>query len=162
MALLPVINRLLVGRYNLKFVPFDTISNALLRTTGKSPMIRISAAFRSTGAAAHANDTVHAEHSSQTQGLASDLDSLTGQMLTKQVIVITGERIAEVGPEGKVNIPAGARVIAVAGTPARGVGSGADELRSPGYRVSSATTSVARCVASIRLVAHRVRSATSS
>ena len=38
-------------------------------------------------------------------------DSLTGQMLTKQVILITGERIAEVGPEGKVTIPAGMRVI---------------------------------------------------
>ena len=38
-------------------------------------------------------------------------DSISGQMLTKQVIVITGERIAEVGPEGKVTPPAGARVI---------------------------------------------------
>ena len=38
-------------------------------------------------------------------------DSISGQMLTKQVIVITGERIVEVGPEGKVMPPAGARVI---------------------------------------------------
>ena len=38
-------------------------------------------------------------------------DSVTGQMLTKQVIIVTGERIAEVGPEGKVTIPAGTRVI---------------------------------------------------
>ena len=38
-------------------------------------------------------------------------DSITGQMLTKQVIIVTGERITEVGPEGKVTIPAGMRVI---------------------------------------------------
>jgi imidazolonepropionase-like amidohydrolase len=38
-------------------------------------------------------------------------DSITGQMLTKQVIIVTGERIAEVGPEGKVAIPSGMRVI---------------------------------------------------
>ena len=38
-------------------------------------------------------------------------DSLTGQMLTKQVVLITGEKIAEVGPEGRVTIPAGVRVI---------------------------------------------------
>ena len=38
-------------------------------------------------------------------------DSKSGQMLTKQVVVILGERITEVGPEGRVTIPAGARVI---------------------------------------------------
>ena len=38
-------------------------------------------------------------------------DSLTGQMLTKQVVLVQGERITEVGPEGKVTIPAGTRVI---------------------------------------------------
>jgi imidazolonepropionase-like amidohydrolase len=38
-------------------------------------------------------------------------NSTTGQMLTKQVVLITGERITEVGPEGQVKIPAGVRVI---------------------------------------------------
>jgi imidazolonepropionase-like amidohydrolase len=38
-------------------------------------------------------------------------DSKTGQMLTKQVVVISGERVTEVGPEGQVKIPAGAEVI---------------------------------------------------
>ena len=38
-------------------------------------------------------------------------DSKTGQMLTKQVVVLAGERITEVGPEGQVKIPAGAQVI---------------------------------------------------
>lgn len=38
-------------------------------------------------------------------------DSISGQMLRGQIIVVTGERIAESGPEGKVTIPAGARVI---------------------------------------------------
>jgi imidazolonepropionase-like amidohydrolase len=38
-------------------------------------------------------------------------DSVTGQMLVKQVIIVSGERIAEVGPEGRVAIPAGMRVI---------------------------------------------------
>lgn len=38
-------------------------------------------------------------------------DSRTGQMLTRQVVILTGDRISEVGPEGKVTIPAGARVI---------------------------------------------------
>ncbi len=38
-------------------------------------------------------------------------DSKTGQMLTKQVIITTGDRITEVGPEGQVKIPAGAQVI---------------------------------------------------
>src|SRR5579862_4392160 len=38
-------------------------------------------------------------------------DSKSGQMLSKQVIVLTGERITEVGPEGQVKIPAGAQVI---------------------------------------------------
>ena len=39
------------------------------------------------------------------------LDTKTGQMLTKQVIVLTGDRITEVGPEGKVKIPPGAQAI---------------------------------------------------
>ena len=38
-------------------------------------------------------------------------DSKTGQMLTKQVVVLAGERITEVGPETQVKIPAGAQVI---------------------------------------------------
>ena len=38
-------------------------------------------------------------------------DSKSGQMLTRQVVVITGERISEVGPEGQVKIPAGVPVI---------------------------------------------------
>ena len=38
-------------------------------------------------------------------------DSDTGQMLTKQVVLILGERITEVGPEAQVKIPAGAQVI---------------------------------------------------
>ena len=38
-------------------------------------------------------------------------DSKTGQMLTNQVIVIQGDRIADVGPAASVKIPAGAEVI---------------------------------------------------
>ncbi len=38
-------------------------------------------------------------------------DSKTGQMLTKQVVLLSGERITEVGPEARVKIPAGAEVI---------------------------------------------------
>ncbi|HVG53101.1 MAG TPA: amidohydrolase family protein [Vicinamibacterales bacterium] len=38
-------------------------------------------------------------------------DSNTGQMLSKQVVVLTGERITDVGPEAQVKIPAGAQVI---------------------------------------------------
>ncbi len=38
-------------------------------------------------------------------------NSKTGQMLTKQVVVLAGERITEVGPEGQVKIPVGAQVI---------------------------------------------------
>jgi imidazolonepropionase-like amidohydrolase len=38
-------------------------------------------------------------------------DSTTGQMLTKQVVLIAGERITDVGPEGQVRIPAGVPVI---------------------------------------------------
>jgi imidazolonepropionase-like amidohydrolase len=38
-------------------------------------------------------------------------DSVSGQLLTKQVIIVQGEKIAEVGPEGTVRIPAGVRVI---------------------------------------------------
>jgi len=38
-------------------------------------------------------------------------DSKTGQMLTKQVVLLSGDRITEVGPEGKDKIPAEARVI---------------------------------------------------
>src|ERR1017187_3209638 len=34
-------------------------------------------------------------------------DSLTGQMLTKQVVLVNGQRITAVGPEGSVTIPAG-------------------------------------------------------
>jgi len=38
-------------------------------------------------------------------------DSKTGQLLTKQVVIVTGERITDVGPEAQVKIPAGAQVI---------------------------------------------------
>src|SRR5580692_2658910 len=38
-------------------------------------------------------------------------DSKTGQMLTQQVVLLSGDRISEVGPEGKVKIPGDARVI---------------------------------------------------
>jgi len=38
-------------------------------------------------------------------------DSLTGTMLTRQVILVQGERIVDVGAEGRVQIPAGAQVI---------------------------------------------------
>jgi len=38
-------------------------------------------------------------------------DSKTAQMLAKQVIVLSGDRITDVGPEGQVKIPAGAQVI---------------------------------------------------
>jgi imidazolonepropionase-like amidohydrolase len=38
-------------------------------------------------------------------------DSKTGQLLAKQVILLSGDRISAVGPEGKVAIPSGARVI---------------------------------------------------
>jgi imidazolonepropionase-like amidohydrolase len=38
-------------------------------------------------------------------------NSKTGQMLTKQVVVLAGDRISEAGPEGQVKIPAGAQVI---------------------------------------------------
>jgi imidazolonepropionase-like amidohydrolase len=38
-------------------------------------------------------------------------DSKTGQMLTRQVVLLSGDRITEVGAEGQVKIPAGAEVI---------------------------------------------------
>jgi imidazolonepropionase-like amidohydrolase len=38
-------------------------------------------------------------------------DSKTGQMLSRQVVILSGERITEVGPEAQVKIPAGAQVI---------------------------------------------------
>ena len=38
-------------------------------------------------------------------------DSRSGQLLTRQVVLIQGDRISEVGPEGRITIPAGARVI---------------------------------------------------
>jgi imidazolonepropionase-like amidohydrolase len=38
-------------------------------------------------------------------------DSKAGQMLKSQVVLLSGERITEVGPEGQVKIPSGARVI---------------------------------------------------
>src|SRR5512135_3710155 len=38
-------------------------------------------------------------------------NSKTGQMLTKQVVVVAGERISEVGPESQVKIPAGSQII---------------------------------------------------
>ncbi len=38
-------------------------------------------------------------------------DSKTGQMLTNQAVILSGERITEVGPQAQVKIPAGAQVI---------------------------------------------------
>jgi imidazolonepropionase-like amidohydrolase len=38
-------------------------------------------------------------------------DSKSGRMLTRQVVLIQGERITDVGPEGRIPIPVGARVI---------------------------------------------------
>ena len=38
-------------------------------------------------------------------------DSKTGQLLIRQTIVLSGERITEVGPQAQVKIPVGARVI---------------------------------------------------
>jgi len=38
-------------------------------------------------------------------------NSKTGQMLTKQVVLLNGDKITDVGPEGQVRIPAGVRVI---------------------------------------------------
>jgi imidazolonepropionase-like amidohydrolase len=38
-------------------------------------------------------------------------DSNTGRILTRQVILVTGERITAVGPEGQITVPAGAAVI---------------------------------------------------
>jgi imidazolonepropionase-like amidohydrolase len=38
-------------------------------------------------------------------------DSINGKMLTKQIVVIQGQRIMDVGADGSVTIPAGARVI---------------------------------------------------
>ena len=38
-------------------------------------------------------------------------DSKSGQMLANQVVVIQGDRIADVGPASSVKIPAGAEVI---------------------------------------------------
>jgi len=38
-------------------------------------------------------------------------DSINGKMLTKQVVLIRGQRITEVGPDGSVSIPPGTRVI---------------------------------------------------
>jgi imidazolonepropionase-like amidohydrolase len=38
-------------------------------------------------------------------------DSKSGQMLTKEVVLLQGERITDVGPEGRITVPVGARVI---------------------------------------------------
>ena len=38
-------------------------------------------------------------------------NSKTGQMSTKQVVLLSGERITEVGPESQVKIPAGSQII---------------------------------------------------
>ena len=43
-------------------------------------------------------------------------DSKTGQMLTKQVVLVSGERIAEVGAEGQVRIPPGAQLVDLSGS----------------------------------------------
>jgi imidazolonepropionase-like amidohydrolase len=38
-------------------------------------------------------------------------DSKSGRMLSRQIVVLAGDRITDVGPEGQVKIPAGAQVI---------------------------------------------------
>ncbi len=38
-------------------------------------------------------------------------DSKTGQMLAKQVVIVSGERITDVGPEAQIKIPAGAQTL---------------------------------------------------
>jgi imidazolonepropionase-like amidohydrolase len=38
-------------------------------------------------------------------------DSKTGQLLMKQMVILTGDRITAVGPQSQLNIPAGAQVI---------------------------------------------------
>src|SRR5665213_971657 len=38
-------------------------------------------------------------------------DSKTGQLLTSQVVILSGDRILDVGPAARVKIPAGAQVI---------------------------------------------------
>lgn len=38
-------------------------------------------------------------------------DSKTGQLLTRQVVILSGDRITEVGPESQVKIPSGTQVI---------------------------------------------------
>src|ERR1019366_4036759 len=38
-------------------------------------------------------------------------DSKTGQLLTNQTVVLSGDRITEVGPSAQVKIPAGAQLI---------------------------------------------------
>jgi len=38
-------------------------------------------------------------------------DSITGELLTNQVVLVDGQRITEVGPENRVTIPPGTRVI---------------------------------------------------
>ncbi len=42
-------------------------------------------------------------------------DSKSGQMLMRQVVILRGDRIADVGAEGKVFIPAGARIVDLSG-----------------------------------------------
>ena len=42
-------------------------------------------------------------------------DSKAGRMLTKQVVLLSGERITQVGADGQVKIPSGARVIDLGG-----------------------------------------------
>src|SRR5512138_1668902 len=39
------------------------------------------------------------------------LDSVSGQLVMRPIVVIAGERITEAGPEGQVKIPAGVPVI---------------------------------------------------
>jgi imidazolonepropionase-like amidohydrolase len=38
-------------------------------------------------------------------------DSKSGQVLTRQVVLISGDRVTEVGPEGNIKIPAGVQVV---------------------------------------------------
>ena len=48
---------------------------------------------------------------SPTRRRARLFDSNTGAMLTRQVVIVFGERITDVGSESQVKIPAGAQLI---------------------------------------------------
>ena len=45
-------------------------------------------------------------------------DSKSGELLLKQVVLLQGDRITDVGPEDQIKIPAGAQVLDLQATPA--------------------------------------------